>query len=114
MELSRPTHSPEFSARRRQNWLVLGLTYAAMYMARYNFSFANKSLSDTYGWSKTQVGGIIGTASLVYGLSALFNGPLADRLAGRRAILIGAGGASLFNVLFGPGAYRGPFGVGPV
>src|SRR2546422_10717595 len=96
----RPQHSPEFRGRRRQNWIVLGFTYAAMYMARYNFSFANKSLSDTYGWSKTQVGGIIGTASLVYGLSALFNGPLADRIGGRRAMLIGAGGAFLFHLLF--------------
>ncbi len=42
-------HSNEFQKRRTQNWLVLGLTYAAMYTARYNFSFANKALSDEYG-----------------------------------------------------------------
>jgi MFS transporter, OPA family, glycerol-3-phosphate transporter len=112
--LERPRHVSVFHTRRTQNWLVLGLTYAAMYMARYNFSFANKSLSDTYGWSKTQVGGIIGVASLVYGFSALFNGPLADRFGGRRAMLIGATGAFLFNLLFGLGAYLGAFGAGPV
>jgi hypothetical protein len=33
----RPSHSPRFRTRRAQNWLVLGFTYAAMYMARYNF-----------------------------------------------------------------------------
>ncbi len=82
-------HSPAFLSRRTQNWLVLGFTYAAMYMARYNFGFANKSLSDTYGWDKTQVGTIISTATLVYGISAMFNGPIADRLGGRRAMLIG-------------------------
>ena len=70
-----PDHSSEFRKRRTQNWLVLGLTYAAMYMARYNFSFANKSLSDQYGWSKAQIGGIISTATLIYGFSAIFNGP---------------------------------------
>src|SRR5438093_709232 len=47
--LLRPQHAPEFRARRTQNWLVLGLTYAAMYMARYNFGFANTSLSAIYG-----------------------------------------------------------------
>jgi OPA family glycerol-3-phosphate transporter-like MFS transporter len=112
--LERPQHSNEFRARRTQNWLVLGFTYAAMYMARYNFSFANKSLSDTYGWSKAQIGGIISTATLVYGISAIFNGPLADRFGGRRAMLIGATGAFVFNLLFGLGAYLGFLGTGPL
>src|SRR5262245_50809214 len=107
-------HSPAFRARRTQNWLVLGLTYAAMYMARYNFPLANKALSDAYGWNKAQVGLIITTATLVYGLSALFNGPLADRFGGRKAMLIGATGATVFNLLFGLGAYLGVLGTGPV
>lgn len=110
--LERPAHSAQFVARRTQNWLVLGLTYAAMYMARYNFSFANKSLSDAYGWNKAQVGTIISTATLVYGVSALFNGPLADRVGGRKAMLIGACGALVFNLLFGLGAYLGFLGTG--
>jgi len=107
-------HAPEFKSRRTQNWLVLGLTYAAMYMARYNFGFANKSLSDMYGWDKAQVGTIISTATLVYGISALFNGPIADRLGGRRAMLIGAIGATVFNLAFGLGAYLGFLGTGAV
>lgn len=108
------THSPEFQSRRTQNWLVLGLTYAAMYMARYNFPLANKALSDAYGWDKAQVGLIITTATLIYGISALFNGPIADRFGGRRAMLIGATGATVFNLMFGLGAYLGFLGTGPV
>lgn len=107
-------HSPQFLNRRTQNWLVLGLTYAAMYMARYNFPLANKALSDAYGWDKAQVGLIISTATLIYGISALFNGPLADRFGGRRAMIIGATGATVFNLLFGLGAYLGFLGTGPV
>lgn len=107
-------HSPAFKSRRTQNWLALGLTYAAMYMARYNFGFANKSLSDSYGWDKAQVGAIISTATLVYGISALFNGPIADRLGGRRAMLIGVLGATVFNLAFGLGAYLGFLGTGTV
>jgi OPA family glycerol-3-phosphate transporter-like MFS transporter len=114
MDTKPPKHSSAFLVRRTQNWFVLGLTYASMYMGRYNFSFANKSLSDTYGWSKAQIGGIISTATLIYGISALFNGPIADRIGGRRAMITGATGAFLFNILFGAGAYMGFLGTGPV
>jgi OPA family glycerol-3-phosphate transporter-like MFS transporter len=105
MRLRRPSHTPEFRLRRAQNWLVMGFTYAAMYMARYNFGFANKSLSDAYGWSRAQVGAIISVATLIYGISAIFNGPLADRFGGRRAMIMGAAGATVFNLAFGLGAY---------
>jgi MFS transporter, OPA family, glycerol-3-phosphate transporter len=114
MAFERPRHTGGFRLRRAQNWLALGLTYAAMYMARYNFPFANKALSDQYGWSRAQIGGIITTATLLYGISALFNGPLADRFGGRRAMLIGATGACVFNLAFGLGAYLGFLGSGPL
>jgi MFS transporter, OPA family, glycerol-3-phosphate transporter len=105
-------HSREFRARRAWNWLTLGFTYAAMYMARYNLSFANKQISDAYGLSRADIGTILSAASLLYGISAMFNGPIADRLGGRRAMLIGASGACVFNVAFGFAAYAGFLGTG--
>ena len=105
-------HDPAFRKRRGINWLTLGFTYAVMYMARYNLSFANKALSDTYGWDKTEVGAIITAALTLYGFSALFNGPIADRIGGRKAMLIGSAGAAFFNLLFGLGAYLGFLGTG--
>jgi len=110
----RPVHSREFRRRRALNWLTLGFTYASMYMGRYNLSFANKSLSDTYGWDKTQIGSIITIALTIYGVSALFNGPIADRIGGRKAMLIGVFGAVVFNIAFGLGAYIGFLGTGNV
>ncbi|MBS1960881.1 MAG: MFS transporter [Bdellovibrionales bacterium] len=104
--------SPEFRSRRAMNWLVLGFTYSAMYMGRYNLSFANKALTDTYGWDKTQIGAIITAALSIYGFSAIFNGPIADRIGGRRSMLIGAMGTVVFNFLFGLGAYLGFLGTG--
>ncbi|NBW98765.1 MFS transporter, partial [bacterium] len=62
-----PQHSPAFRKRRALNWLTLGLTYSAMYMGRYNLSFANKALSDTFGWDKTQLGAIITAGLSIYG-----------------------------------------------
>jgi len=110
----RPVHSLAFRKRRALNWLTLGFTYATMYMGRYNLSFANKALSDTYGWDKTQIGSIISIALTIYGVSALFNGPVADRIGGRKAMLIGVFGAAVFNVAFGLGAYVGFLGTGTV
>jgi OPA family glycerol-3-phosphate transporter-like MFS transporter len=83
-----------------------------MYMGRYNISFANKALSETYGWDKTQVGSIITAALTIYGISAFFNGPIADRIGGRKAMLIGVFGAVVFNLAFGFGAYIGFLGTG--
>ncbi len=111
-KLEKPVHSPAFKKRRGINWMTLGLTYAGMYMARYNFGFANKELSDTYGFSKTEIGTIITISTLVYGLSAIFNGPIADRWGGRRAMITGAIGACIFNVAFGLAAYLGFLGTG--
>jgi OPA family glycerol-3-phosphate transporter-like MFS transporter len=109
---NRPVHSIAFRRRRALNWLTLGTTYATMYMARYNLSFANKSLSDSFGWDKTQIGAIISTMLTIYGISALCNGPIAERIGGRKAMLIGVSGAILANLAFGLGAYLGFLGTG--
>ncbi|NDG26477.1 MAG: MFS transporter [Proteobacteria bacterium] len=107
-----PQYSLLFRRRRALNWLTLGLTYSAMYMGRYNLSFANKALSDSYGWDKTQLGAIITAGLSIYGFSAIFNGPIADKIGGRRAMLMGASGTVVFNLLFGLGAYLGFLGKG--
>lgn len=65
-----------------------------------------------YGWNKTQVGTIITAALTIYGISALFNGPIADRIGGRKAMLIGVFGSVVFNLAFGFGAYIGFLGTG--
>lgn len=109
---ARPEYSKDFRRRRAKNWLTLGFTYAAMYMGRYNLSFANKSLSDEYGWDKTQIGAIITAALTIYGLSALFNGPIVDKIGGKKAMLIGSIGTVVFNFFFGLGAYLGFLGTG--
>ena len=110
--ISVPKHSSLFRKRRALNWLTLGFTYSAMYMGRYNLSFANKPLSEAFGWDKTQLGAIITAGLSIYGFAAIFNGPIADKIGGRRAMLIGACGTILFNFLFGLGAYLGFLGTG--
>jgi OPA family glycerol-3-phosphate transporter-like MFS transporter len=90
-------HTPAFLRRRMMNWLPLGLTYAFLYMGRYNLTV----LKNVQGITQRDFGNIDFWGSLVYGVSFLINGPLADRVGGRRTILLAAGGALGANALIG-------------
>jgi len=96
-----PNHPAEYRRRRFMNWFPLGLTYATFYMGRYNLNVASKSMMDMFHLSKAEFG-IIATAGFwTYALSVMFNGPLADRIGGKKAILFGALGAALLNLVIG-------------
>jgi MFS transporter, OPA family, glycerol-3-phosphate transporter len=90
-------HSRAFRLRRALNWLPLGLTYAFLYMGRYNLTV----LKNVGGISQHDFGTIDGIGALTYGLSFLLNGPLTDRWGGRVTILIAAAGAAVANVVLG-------------
>jgi len=94
-------HSKEFRRRRFLNWLPLGLMYSFYYMGRYNLARANAQISDTYGLSNADMGIIITAGFWVYAISFLINGPLTDRMGGRKGILAGAVGTMVVNVLMG-------------
>jgi OPA family glycerol-3-phosphate transporter-like MFS transporter len=102
---------PGFRARRGLNWGVIGLMYTSFYMCRYNFSIANKSISDEFGFSKGDVGKIITTALLAYAFGQIINGLITDRIGGKRAMLIGAAGTIVMNVLFGAASFWGMLGL---
>jgi OPA family glycerol-3-phosphate transporter-like MFS transporter len=92
-------HSPEFLRRRRINWLPLGLTYAFLYMGRYNLNAAKNALGELM--TKGQFADIFFVGTFVYGCSFVINGPLTDRWGGRRTILIAAAGAAACNAAMG-------------
>ncbi|HEV2104129.1 MAG TPA: MFS transporter [Candidatus Eisenbacteria bacterium] len=93
--------SREFQTRRTLNWLALGILYALFYMTRYNWTVASPTIADILGWRNTQLGVFETMLPLVYGLSVVLNGPLADRIGGRKAFLFGAVGVVLMNLAFG-------------
>lgn len=92
---------PGFRARRAQNWVSLGLLYAAYYMCRYNITIANPILRETFGWSKEQIGVILTAGFWTYAASVFLNGPIADRIGGKKAILIGGFAIIFFTLAFG-------------
>src|SRR6478672_11051352 len=70
-------HYPRgFRARRGQNWGSLGLLYTSYYMCRYNLSIANKSISQEFGFTRTDMGYIITTALFAYACGQIINGLL--------------------------------------
>ena len=100
-------HPPGFRRRRGLNWTFVGLLYTSFYMCRYNLSIANSAISGEFGFSKAQIGHIITTALLAYACGQIINGLLTDRLGGRRAMLIGAAGTVVMNILFGVASFWG-------
>ena len=92
---------PDYRLRRGVNWLTIGVLYALFYMTRYNFSAVAPSLRAAFGWAKHDLGIFETVMPLVYGLSVVINGPIADRVGGKRAFLFGAVGVVLMNFLFG-------------
>src|ERR1700742_4167297 len=92
-------HGPAFLSRRFLNWFPLGMTYAFLYMGRYNLTVAKNSLGSLM--SNEDFGLIFAAGTITYAFSFLINGPLVDKIGGKRGILIAALGASIANVTLG-------------
>jgi len=90
-------HTAEFKHRRILNWVPLGLTYAFLYMGRYNLN----ALKDQNFITGKEFGDIDAVGALTYGLAFLINGPLCDKLGGRFTMLLAAAGASVANLAIG-------------
>lgn len=91
----------EFRWRRIQNWMIIGFLYALFYMTRYNNAAAMPQIMNWFGWNKPDVGIFETMLPLFYGASVLINGPLGDKIGGKKLFLIGAIGVVVMNLLMG-------------
>ena len=94
-------HSAAYRRRRFMNWFPLGLTYATFYMGRYNLNVSSQRMMDMFHLTKAQFGAIATAGFWTYALAVIFNGPLADRVGGKKAILLGAVGTATLNLVIG-------------
>src|SRR6266851_4786023 len=92
-------HSRWFMVRRFINWFPLGMTYAFLYMGRYNLNVSKNALGSLM--SKEDFGLIFAAGTWTYALSFLVNGPLVDKIGGKKGIIIAALGSSLANIMMG-------------
>lgn len=106
-DFDRSKYPPGFRAHRGLNWASVGLMYTSFYLCRYNFSYANKAISDEFHFTKSDISTILMLNFIAYGCGQIINGLLTDRIGGKRAMLIGAVGTVTVNVLFGAASFWG-------
>lgn len=92
-------HHSRFMWRRFMNWFPLGMSYAFLYMARYNLNVASNALGTKM--SIASFGTIFAAGTVTYGLSFLINGPLVDKIGSKKGMLLATGGASIANMAMG-------------
>jgi OPA family glycerol-3-phosphate transporter-like MFS transporter len=92
-------HGRWFMIRRFINWFPLGMTYAFLYMGRYNLNVSKNALGSLM--TKEEFGIIFAAGTITYALSFLINGPLVDKIGGKKGIIIAAVGSSVANILLG-------------
>ncbi|MGE3315511.1 MAG: MFS transporter [Planctomycetaceae bacterium] len=84
---------------------TLWLTYGAFYFCRTNISAAVPNLKadtgDGLGLSGVEVGWILASLKIAYGLGQFLNGQLAERVSPRVMLALGMFGSAALNVLFG-------------
>ncbi len=77
---------------------VFGGIFGIMISSGY---FLATTIGAWYHLDKAEMGLIASAGFWTYGLAVAFNGPIADRIGGRKAILIGSLGAAALNLLIG-------------
>ena len=80
-------------------WVCL-LGYVGYYICRGNLSAAFPLLEQEFGFTNTQLGLIASLSEMAYAAGKFVNGPLADRIGGRKIFLIGMAGAIVWNIIF--------------
>lgn len=83
-------------------WVILA-TYGSFYFCRTNISAAIPGIEEEFELTKTQIGFILGSLKIAYGIGQFVNGQLAERISPRKLLTIGMLMSAALNVVFGFG-----------
>jgi len=75
--------------------------YSMFYFVRKNFSFAMPALAQEYGITNTSFGIILSLVGIIYGVSKMVNGIIADRANAKWHLVIGLSVCVALNFIFG-------------
>ena len=100
-----PAYRPPAPGESAVIW-TLWLTYGAFYFCRTNISSAAAGMKSAVadgglGLSGEEVGWILASLKIAYGVGQLLNGQLSERISPRVMLAIGMFGSAALNVLFG-------------
>jgi sugar phosphate permease len=84
-------------------WVCL-MGYVGYYICRKNLSAAIPLMSVEFGFSNSELGLIALYSEIAYALGKFINGPLGDKIGGKKIFLIGMAGAIGANILFSFGS----------
>ncbi len=80
-------------------WVML-IGYIGYYLCRGNLPASFGLLEKEFGYTNTQLGLIAFYSEITYSAGKFINGPLADKLGGKKFFLLGMLGAIIFNIAF--------------
>jgi len=87
-----------------QQWrtlVILMLGYAMYYFVRQNLAAALPTLQEELGLTKAKLGLFMTCNQVVYGVSKLISGMLADRLSAKKLMAMGLAAAAVCNIAIG-------------
>ncbi len=93
--------SISFSPGQRQALWILWITYGSFYFCRNNLGVALPGLQAEFGYTKSQLGTVLMSLKLAYGVGQFINGQLAERFSGRKLLALGLLASAALNVVFG-------------
>jgi OPA family glycerol-3-phosphate transporter-like MFS transporter len=96
-------HGQWFLLRRFINWFPLGLSYAFLYMGRNNLNVTQDAMTNLM--SSQSFGTIFAVGAIVYAISLVVNGPIVDKIGGKKGIMIATTGAAAANAALGVATY---------
>jgi phosphoglycerate transporter family protein len=77
--------------------------YATFYFVRNNMAMATKPITDEFHFTNTQWGSVLGTATIVYGISKFLSGVLADIIKPKYIMALGLFVSAVASIVFGFG-----------
>lgn len=100
---STPTahNAPRFERAEYGVLWVLWITYGSFYFCRTNIAAALPGIEAEFGFTKAQIGLVLGALKLAYGIGQLVNGQLAEKISSRHLLTIGMLMSAGLNVAFG-------------
>ena len=93
--------TPAFTSGQRTVLWVLWLTYGSFYFCRNNLGVALPGLQAELGYTKAQLGTVLMSLKLAYGVGQLVNGQLAEQFSPRLLLALGLLASAALNVVFG-------------
>lgn len=85
---------------RTSTFLVMLFGYVGYYMIRQNLSAALPLMKTAFNFSNSDLGLIGASSEIVYAIGKFLNGPLADRIGGKKIFLLGMAGGIVANLVF--------------